>query len=151
MDKDLHIGVAVLVFNREGKVLLGKRLSEMGHGMYQAPGGHAEPNESFEKTADREVYEETGLETHGIQFLCYQDNYFEAKDKWYRTFFYTAFLDYPDAQPQNMEPEKNEGWDWYDINDLPQPMFEWNEETLFLARRKWSSIFESDFADLFYN
>lgn len=141
MDKDLHIGVSVLVFNNKGQVLLGKRIGVIGGGMYQAAGGHAEPNESFEHTANREVYEETGLECHNLQFLCYQDNYYAVKGKWYRTFFYTALADYPENEPVNKEPDKCEGWAWYDFENLPEPLFEWNEYMRCLAEKRYKDLF----------
>ena len=29
----------------------------------------------------------------------------------------------PAGEPQLAEPEKCDGWDWYDLDDLPQPLF----------------------------
>lgn len=30
----------------------------------------------------------------------------------------------PNQTPQNIEPDKCEGWDWYDLKTPPKPMFE---------------------------
>lgn len=48
----------VLVFNPEGKLLLGKRND---NGRYTTPGGHANPGESPKRAAIRELLEETAL------------------------------------------------------------------------------------------
>src|SRR5204862_2421460 len=56
---ELH-GVGVLVV-RDGKVVIGRRTSPHGRGTWSAPGGKAEPGETDEETARRELLEETGL------------------------------------------------------------------------------------------
>jgi 8-oxo-dGTP pyrophosphatase MutT (NUDIX family)/N-acetylglutamate synthase-like GNAT family acetyltransferase len=59
-------GSAVLVFNREYEVLLQLRADT---GRWGIPGGAMEPGESFEDTARRELYEETGLRLNTLKFL----------------------------------------------------------------------------------
>lgn len=59
-------GSAVLVFNREFEVLLQLRADT---GRWGIPGGAMEPGESFEVTARRELYEETGLRLNTLKFL----------------------------------------------------------------------------------
>jgi 8-oxo-dGTP pyrophosphatase MutT (NUDIX family)/N-acetylglutamate synthase-like GNAT family acetyltransferase len=59
-------GSAVLVFNREYEVLLQLRADT---GRWGIPGGAMEPGESFEDTARRELYEETGLRLYSLKFL----------------------------------------------------------------------------------
>ncbi len=59
-------GSAVLVFNKEYEVLLQLRTDT---GSWGIPGGAMEPGESFEETARRELYEETGLHLNTLKFL----------------------------------------------------------------------------------
>jgi 8-oxo-dGTP pyrophosphatase MutT (NUDIX family)/GNAT superfamily N-acetyltransferase len=60
------IGSAVLVFNKDYEVLLQLRTDT---GRWGIPGGAMEPGESFEETARRELFEETGLTLNMLKFL----------------------------------------------------------------------------------
>ena len=51
-------GVAAIIFNDEGEVLLQRRAD---NGLWGIPGGMIEPGEEPAETVIREVYEETGL------------------------------------------------------------------------------------------
>lgn len=81
--------------------------------------------ESFEDCAVRELKEETGLDIQKIDFLTVTNNVFREKPKpsHYVTIFVRAVLADPLQVPQNVEPEKCYGWDWYDWDNLPQPLF----------------------------
>ncbi|XP_057961299.1 nudix hydrolase 1 [Malania oleifera] len=117
---------AVVVFLLKGKtVLLGRRRSSIGHSTFALPGGHLEFGESFEECAAREVKEESGLDIEKTEFLTVTNNVLleEARPAHYVTIFVRAVLADPDQVPQNMEPHKCDGWDWYDWKNLPQPLF----------------------------
>ncbi len=105
---------------KDGKVLLGKRKGSHGAGEYAWPGGHMEYMESFEACAKRETMEETGMSIHNIRFLRLM-NLKEYSPKHYVDIGLVA--DWERGEPKIMEPEKIEGWDWYDMDDLPQPLF----------------------------
>jgi 8-oxo-dGTP diphosphatase len=113
------VGVGVMIL-KDGKVLLGKRKGSHGAGEYAWPGGHFEYMESFEQCAKREVQEETGMEIRNIRFLRLL-NLKEYAPKHYVDIGLVA--DWKSGEPKIMEPEKVEGWDWYDINNLPKPLF----------------------------
>jgi len=55
------IGVSVLVFDRDGRVLLVRRGRPPAAGTWHGPGGRLEAGESLTHAALREVAEETGL------------------------------------------------------------------------------------------
>ncbi|KAL5611666.1 hypothetical protein BROUX41_000754 [Berkeleyomyces rouxiae] len=58
-----RVGVAAVIYNAEGKVLTGVRLSKgQGNGALQFPGGHLEKDESTFSCVRREAKEETGLD-----------------------------------------------------------------------------------------
>jgi ADP-ribose pyrophosphatase YjhB (NUDIX family) len=129
-NKFLVVGTSAVII-RNNSVLLGKRIGKFGNGLYQCPGGHPEPGETFEQTLVREGLEETGLDLHVGPLICYQDDYFAQIDRWYRTFFYTCWVR-NDEEPRNMEPEKCEGWKWFAPADFPRKsqLFEMGDSTI---------------------
>ncbi|KAJ5832949.1 NUDIX hydrolase [Penicillium riverlandense] len=112
------IGIGVFVYNAEGKFILGKRQGSIGAGTWALPGGHLEIGESFEDCAAREVREETGLDTQGLEFLTATNSVMAKEGKHYVTIFMGAYLSDKSAQPQLLEPEKCAGWDWVSWDDL---------------------------------
>jgi 8-oxo-dGTP diphosphatase len=114
-----RIGVGVLIIN-EGKILLGKRKGLHAGGCFGPPGGHLEFLETLEACAAREALEETGLKLLSVQIGPWTQDFIDDR-KHYISFFgiATEF----EGQPQLLEPEKCEGWDWYPWNNLPAPLF----------------------------
>ena len=47
---------------RDGSVLMIRRGTELGYGLWGLPGGYVDRGEVVERAAAREVWEETGLE-----------------------------------------------------------------------------------------
>lgn len=112
-------GMGILVM-REGRVLLGKRRGSHGAGYYAAPGGHIEYGESFAETARREVREETGLEITSLRLLSVGNYLFDGARHYVDI---DVVCEAPFGEAQLREPEKCEGWAWYDPDDLPEPLF----------------------------
>ena len=113
------VGIGVMVLKNE-KVLLGKRKGSHGEGEYAWPGGHMEYMESFAECAAREVREETGVEIENIRFLRLLNL------KTYAPKHYVdigLLADWKSGEPKIIEPEKIEGWDWYEMDKLPSPLF----------------------------
>lgn len=113
-------GVGVLVF-KDGKVLLGKRKGAYAADVYGVPGGHLEHLESFAQCAKREAQEETGIEIDNIRFLCLT-NFTKYAPKHYVDIGLAA--DWKSGEPQVLEPDKCESWNWYDLDKLPTPLFD---------------------------
>ncbi len=117
-----QVGVGVLIFNNKGEVLLGQRSNSHGDGDYGPPGGHLEFGESFEECAIREVKEEIGVELISPQFLSVTNDVFIDDNKHYISIFMQGIL--PEGQQiVNMEPYKILGWEWFDIDKLPENLF----------------------------
>lgn len=55
------IGVSVRLNYKDTFLLLKRSPDDFGPGVYEMPGGSIEPNESLEKAAGRELFEETGI------------------------------------------------------------------------------------------
>ncbi|KAL2510048.1 Nudix hydrolase 1 [Forsythia ovata] len=117
------LGVAVFLLNGN-KVLLGSRLTPVGRNTFALPGGHLEFGESFEQCAAREVKEETGLDITEIEVLTVTNNVLsEPKPVQLIVILVRAVVADPNQTPINLEPNKCDGWDWYDWNNLPKPLF----------------------------
>lgn len=113
------VGVGVMIF-KGNQVLLGKRKGTHGAGEYAFPGGHLEYLESFADCARRETREECGLEITNIRFL------FLANVKKYTPKHYVhigLIADYAGSAPEVKEPDRVENWAWYDLANLPSPLF----------------------------
>lgn len=114
--KEHHFGVGTGVFvtsrAHAGCVLLGLRRGSDGAGTWALPGGHLEFGESLEVTAVREVKEETGITADASSAkVVFWDNAREPSKNYH---YVTAFVrcDAGDQEPQNLEPNKCDGWHW---------------------------------------
>jgi 8-oxo-dGTP diphosphatase len=120
------VGFGVMLF-RNGKILLGKRhedpekaSSELnGAGKWTMPGGKLEFGETFEKGATREVMEETNIKLNKVEVLCVNNNVVETAH------FVTLGLISEDFEgdAKVMEPDEITMWEWFDLNELPSPMY----------------------------
>jgi 8-oxo-dGTP diphosphatase len=115
------LGVGVLLVNREDQVLLGKRKGSHGEGQWALPGGHLEFGESFEDCARRELEEELGtdIEYNGLHVVSVI-NLMEYYPKHYIDIGMMAFYD--GGEPEVMEPDKVETWEWFWMYNLPTPL-----------------------------
>ena len=114
------VGVGVMIL-KDGKVLLGKRRGSHGDGEFAFPGGHLEYLESFAGCARREIKEECGIEIDNIRFQ-FLANVTKYAPKHY---VHVGLLaDWKSGEPELLEPEKSEFWQWYDIGSPPSPVFE---------------------------
>lgn len=114
------VGVGVLII-QDSKILLGKRKNAHGDGTWAPPGGHLEFGESFEECAKREVLEETGLILQDIKQYSLTNDVFIQENKHYITIFMISntFI----GQPEVLEKDKCESWQWFELNDLPANLF----------------------------
>lgn len=120
-DKNVHVGVGVWIFNTQGKLLLGRRLSKHGRGTWAPPGGKMEFGETPIIAAIRETKEETDLEISPEQiheFACTNDIF---PDRHYVTIH--CCVDNFVGTPKAMELKKCVYWRWFDIDNLPKPLF----------------------------
>jgi len=115
-------GIGVMIV-KNNKVLLGRRKGSHGSGEFAFPGGHMEYMESFKDCALRELSEECGkdFKVKNIQFVTLA-NVMAYNPKHYVLIGLSA--EWESGEPKVMEEEKCEGWDWYDFNNFPQPLFQ---------------------------
>lgn len=134
MNNRPRVGIGVVII-KDGKVLFGKRKNAHGAGAWACPGGHLEFGESWEDCARREVLEETGLEVGAVRFGTVTNDIMESDEKHYITICMVA--EYVSGEPRILEPEKCEGWEWFDWDDLPQPLF---QSTVNQLQEGWSPL-----------
>jgi len=115
------VGIGILVLH-QGKVLLGKRKNAHGDGTWATPGGHLEFGETVEKCIKRELLEETGLIAEDIIPGPWKEVIFSNEEKHYLNIY--GFVTKFSGTLKNTEPEKNESWQWFPIENLPSPLFE---------------------------
>lgn len=123
MDRPL-VGVALIVRRRVGlsaEMLLHKRKGKHSPGTWACPGGHFEMWETFEECSLRELREEAGhLKVTYPVFLTASNTRFYDERRHYVTIFLMS--QYESGEPEITEPEKNEGWGWFDYEHLPEPL-----------------------------
>jgi ADP-ribose pyrophosphatase YjhB (NUDIX family) len=130
MDGTIHCGDPVLpveeqpgvgvIVHREGKVLLGQRLSSHGRGTWSPPGGKPIPGESTEACGIRELEEETGLVASGAEVVGETVDGFPESRLVFRTRFITVEVV---GEPHVREPDKTGIWSWYRWDEIPAPLF----------------------------
>lgn len=112
------IGVNVFVL-KDGKLLLGKRIGKTGYGTWCLPGGHFEIGESLAGAAARELEEETSIKSDDLQFL-----HLVNEPRQNTHYVHIDFLAKNwGGEPKVTEPEKFAEWNWFDLNNLLDPIF----------------------------
>ena len=120
------------------KVLVGKRKGSHAAGLYSFPGGHLDFGETWEQAVLREKDEECG-EQFKVEILDFGQPVWSKPDdtfvlpfvrtelfitndimpqygKHYITIYMVA--EWVEGEPENMEPHKNEGWEWKTFDEL---------------------------------
>lgn len=134
------VGAGVLILRKKQdtstQLLMAKRKSPLGNGTWGTGGGHLEFGESPEQCVKREIKEEFGIEIKNIKFLCVCN--IVKYEKHYVDIGFTAETD---GNPQIMEPEKFSAIEWFDMDNLPNPMFE--AVRLYLISYKTGKLYHS--------
>lgn len=127
-DKKTGVGFGVMIL-KDNKVLLGKRHedpekadSELhGEGTWTMPGGKIKFKESFEEAAYRETLEETGIELNkeSLKVISLTNDIVEDAH------FITIGLlcQNFNGSPKVMEPDEITEWQWFPLDNLPNPIF----------------------------
>ena len=121
MENIPRIGVGVII-KRNGKVLAHKRRGAHGEGTWGLIGGHLNFMETIEECARREALEEIGAVLKNLRIVDFTNNFFPQENKHYLTVFVTADLSNVSTINVN-EPDKIEALEWFEWDNLPEPMF----------------------------
>ncbi len=124
--KKVGVGFGVMIL-KDDKLLLGKRHEDAekassllnGAGTWTMPGGKLHFGETFEDGAKREVLEETGITLNKLSVICVNQDIIGTAH------FITVglFSDAFSGKPKVMEPDEITEWRWFDLNNLPSPIY----------------------------
>ena len=136
------VGLGVIIKNNSGKILIGKRKNSLAP-YYSIPGGKLDDGESFEDGAKREILEETGLILNNIKVIGVTNNLETYKKYDIHTVSIELFCDDFSGIPENLEPEKCDGWEWHEPKDLPLPMADFSRMSIknWLKKRFYHKYF----------
>ena len=125
----LRMGVGIVLLNSENKVFVGKRIDNPVN-FWQLPQGGVNKNENLLSAANRELKEETGIESIKLikeidNFLTYElpknllgkiwkGKYRGQKQKW----FIMRFIGREDEINIKTKKAEFKEWKWIDINQL---------------------------------
>ncbi len=133
--------VGVVVFNREGRVWLGRRFHTQGMHSWQFPQGGVDPGEDLQAAARRELYEETGIKSVSLlgrieDWIAYDfppgftgskaaKGYRGQKQAWFAFLFEgkDSEVDLTAIPPQEFEE-----WRWADIAEAPDLVIEFKRD-----------------------
>lgn len=119
-----NVNLAVIVMRKE-KVLLGKRKSAYGEGIWMFPLGYLEFCKGFEDCALRKLGEKVGfgfeVELIDKTPSAVTNDIFEEENEHYVTLFMRA--EYISGEPERSDTEKCEEWGWFYWVNLPKPLF----------------------------
>lgn len=125
-EKKVGAGFGIILI-KDNKILLGKRHTDPekassllnGAGTWTMPGGKLNFGESFEEGAKRETLEETGIKLNKIRVICVNNDMVETAH------FVTVGMvaDDFEGEPKVMEPDEITEWQWFNLDDLPGPIY----------------------------
>jgi 8-oxo-dGTP diphosphatase len=111
------VGTGVAIQNEQGQFLMGFHKKRQ---QWHFPGGKLDMYESIQKCAIRETKEECNLEIKKLDFIGVVSN--PTPPEHFVTIGFKA--DDWEGELQNNEPHKFETWEWFDLENLPEHMFE---------------------------
>ncbi len=122
------VGFGVIIL-KNGRVLLGKRHADPekadselhGEGTWTVPGGKLEFGESLEIGVVREAQEECGIviPPESLRLVSVSNDMVPDAHFVSLGFMTEEFS----GEPRVMEPDEITEWQWFDIRELPNPMF----------------------------
>jgi 8-oxo-dGTP diphosphatase len=128
INKKPGVGFGIMIL-KNNKVLLGKRHEDPekassllhGEGTWTMPGGKLHFKEDLEEAACREVLEETGIKIkkENLRMISVTNDIVEDAHFITIGFICEEF----EGEARVMEPDEITEWKWFEVNNLPSPIF----------------------------
>ncbi|MEM0267815.1 MAG: NUDIX hydrolase [Candidatus Korarchaeum sp.] len=116
----MHVVPCVVVFNREGKVLLLRRAkSKRNGGRWEIPGGSLKYGESPRKGAIRELMEETGIKVSPLSVFPVDTFGFLYSEMGVEFIIPLYFTVAEEFEPRIREDE-HDGWGWFTVEEVKE-------------------------------
>lgn len=112
------LGIGIMALNKKDEILLGWHTDKRREG-WGFPGGEVELGEDIFGTAQRELFEETGIKCQDFEIISV------SWDKLRTGRWVTLGLlckKYR-GEPQVREPRKINRWEWFSLDKSPKPLF----------------------------
>lgn len=141
-DLPIRIGVMILVYDENARLLLGVRKGSTGAGLLAFPGGAIEIGETYEEAAARELLEETGLIVTESSIYNYASPLYQTDSvQWMSIVVNVKVNNLQDLRV--VEPDKCEYWKFFP-QDYPFHKIGVFQPTLDLMKRKENKIWLSE-------
>ncbi len=119
-----NVGVSCEMIVKDGnKILMGKRGKVFGEGSWAFPGGHLERGETIEDCARRELKEEVDIIPTKIKLIRILNDIPNTPGQMKQYLRFTFLIEEYSGEIKNNEPDKCDGWEWFDLDSLPEPIF----------------------------
>jgi len=128
INKKPGVGFGIMIL-KDNKVLLGKRHEDPekassllhGEGTWTMPGGKLHFKEDLEEAAWRETLEETGIEIKKEKLKIISVTNDIVEDAHFVTIGFLC-RDFK-GEPKVTEPDEIIEWKWFELNNLPSPIY----------------------------
>lgn len=139
-------GMGIMVLNEEGQILLGRRNDDAekassdlhGEGAWTCPGGKFDFGDGLLEGAARELKEETDLNLEAAEIISISNERNETAHYITLGFLVSKWS----GVVKTMEPEEIVEWRWFNLNDLPNPIYPPTKKLVenYLAHRLTSDL-----------
>lgn len=117
-DEVIRVGCEVFV-TRDNQLLLGKRKNCYGAGSWALPGGHLKYGEKMIEAAKREIKEELDIDNVNLKLAAISDFIGDISHHVHVAFLLENYR----GDFKLMELDKCEGWRFFDLDSLPENIF----------------------------